>query len=143
MEQMDWHDLSECAFLTALASQLHVALIFSIPSDTSALRPPCLRMSRGRQPRQHGTIAQCNPPRARQRNGMDILQLTDGTGDGFDREPEKIRDVLARHRQRNLVGAAAAAGHFHQEGSDAFLCALDQQQHVIMSALQLTRGRLP
>jgi len=84
-----------------------------------------------------------NPPRARQRDGVDILQLTDGAGDGFDREPEKIRDVLARHRQRNLVDAAAATGHFHQEGSDAFLRALDQQQHVIVRALQLTYSRLP
>src|SRR5262249_19035831 len=61
----------------------------------------------------------------------------------LDREPQVIGNILARHRKLDCVASGSAVGHFKQETGYAFLCTLDQQQHVILRVLELAARKAP
>src|ERR1700747_3470769 len=61
----------------------------------------------------------------------------------LDREPQEIGNILAGHRKLDFVPSWDAVGHFKQEACYAFLCTLDQQQHVISRVPELATRKAP
>src|SRR4029077_3532632 len=88
-------------------------------------------------------IAKCDSPRARNGNHCRILKLRQRSRDCFDRQTKEVSYILAGHRQLDFVAGWRARGHVQEEPRHTFLCRLDQQHDVILSALQLRRGDGP
>ena len=74
-----------------------------------------------------GHLDHAAPPGANlARNRLPPLEIRQRPRDGLDRQAQIIRDVLARHRQFDVLACRHAIRHFQQKFSNALSRSLDQ-----------------
>ena len=106
-------------------------------------RMPLASRPSGIQPAQRSTVAELDAPRGLERNHTRLHEMRERARHRFDGEAEIVGDVLARHRQLDRGAAGAAVGHLEQEARNALLRALDQDQRMLLHALQLAYRQGP